>query len=174
MFDTMVITKAVAGLCATLLLFLVGKWVSETIYLPAEHSAEHASVVYPQLATADSHAAPAAEAAPVDVQALYANADAAAGATLFRNCRSCHSLEDGHNMTGPSLYGVVGRAVDTEAGFSYSGALTQAGDTWTVENLFHFLKDPRGVAPGTRMTFRGLASETDRINLIAYLATNPN
>ena len=73
------------------------------------------------------------------------------------------------NGTGPSLHGVVGRAVDSIDGFNYSGALLQVGDTWTVENLFHFIADPRAAAPGTRMSFRGLASATDRVNLIKYL-----
>ena len=173
MFDTMTITKTVAGLCATLLFFLVGKWAAETIYMPSEHGGE-AHAVYPLPSEGGaSHAAAAAPANPddgINVEELYASADATAGEALWRNCRSCHAL-DGSNGTGPHLNGVVGRAVDSVAGFNYSGALTQIGDTWTVENLFHFLRDPRGMAPGTRMTFRGLANPQDRVNLIAYLAT---
>ena len=107
MFDTMVITKAVAGLCATFLLFLVGKWAGEAIYMPG-HSAEHAAV-YPIIEEGDSHAAAAEEPAEqIDVMALYETADAEAGAGLWRNCQSCHKT-DGSNGTGPHLDGVVGR-----------------------------------------------------------------
>lgn len=171
MFDTMVITKTVAALCATLLFFLFAKWAAEAIYMPG-HETEHMAAVYPLPAEGgDSHAAPAAPANPdegIDVNALLASADAAAGQTLFsRNCGSCHRL--GENATGPNLVGVVGRAVDAEAGFNYSGALAQVGDSWTVEALFHFLRDPRGAAPGTRMTFRGLTNAQDRANVIKYL-----
>jgi len=171
MFYTMTITKAAAGLFAALLVFLVGKWVADAIYMPG-HDAAHAHAVYP-LPTEDSAAeteAPA-PAEAVDVMALYANADAAAGEALWRNCRSCHALEDGRNGTGPHLHGVVGRAIDAVDGFNYSGALLALGDTWTVEALFAFLENPRATAPGTRMSYAGMRSATDRVNLIRYLET---
>lgn len=173
MFDTMTITKAAAGVFATLLVFLVGKWVADAIYMPG-HDAAHAHAVYPLPAEAEGEGHGAATEAPaeaVDVTALFASADAAAGEGQWRNCRSCHSLDAGVNGTGPSLHGVVGRAIDSVEGFNYSGALAVMGETWTVEALFAFLADPRGAAPGTRMTYAGLRNETDRINLIAYLAT---
>ena len=171
MFDTMVITKAVAGVCATLLVFLVGKWAGESLYMPG-HGADHAHAVYPLPAEdtgeAEAEAAPAAEV--VDVVALYANADAAAGEALWRNCRACHAL-DGRDGTGPHLNGVVGRPIDAVEGFNYSGALLALGDTWTVEALFHFLENPRAAAPGTRMSYAGMRSATDRVNLIRFLET---
>ena len=90
---------------------------------------------------------------------------------VLRNCRSCHALEDGKHGTGPSLYGVVGRAVDSEAGYTYSGALEAVADVWTPENLNGFLEDPKGYAPGTTMGFKGMSKVEDRANLIAYLDT---
>ncbi|MCB1407388.1 MAG: c-type cytochrome [Rhodobacteraceae bacterium] len=170
MFDTMVITKIVAGLCATLLFFLVGKWAADAIYLPAAHGDAH-HAVYPLPAEeGDGHGAADAEPeVQIDVMALYAEADAAAGEGLWRNCRSCHSLEAGRNGTGPSLHGVVGRSIDAVEGFNYSGALLAMGETWTVEALFAFLEDPRGMAPGTRMSYNGMRGAQDRVNLIAYL-----
>ncbi|MEZ5750405.1 MAG: cytochrome c family protein [Paracoccaceae bacterium] len=167
MFDTMVITKAVAGLCAALLFLLVGKWVAETIYMPA-HTEEHVAI-YPVHGGDEGHgAAEEAPAEAIDVMALYANADAAAGEGLWRNCRSCHAL-DGRDGTGPHLNGVVGRGIDAVDGFNYSGALLAMGDTWTVEALFAFLENPRSMAPGTRMSYSGMRSPTDRVNLIKYL-----
>jgi cytochrome c len=170
MFDTMVITKIVAGLCATLLFFLVGIWAADVIYLPSEE-AGHEITVYPlPLDETESQEVVEVAAAPVDVMALFAEADAAAGENLWRSCRACHQL-NGTNGTGPSLNGVVGRAIDGVEGFNYSGALLALGDTWTVEALNTFLENPRSAAPGTRMSFRGISDIQDRLNLIAYLQT---
>ena len=87
---------------------------------------------------------------------------------MFGKCRACHKL-DGSNATGPHLDGVVGRDVASVPDFNYSGALVEAADVWTPENLNHFLENPRGYAPGTAMSFNGLSDIEDRANLIAYL-----
>lgn len=169
MFDTMVITKAVAAVCATLLLFLVGKWAADSIYMPAAHGDDHHAAVYPVIEHhGDDHEEDMVEEEAVDFVALYANADAAAGEALWRNCRSCHKL-DGTDGTGPHLDGVFGRAIDGVAGFNYSGALAVLGETWGVENLAAFLTDPRNSAPGTRMNFRGFSDPQDAVNMVAYL-----
>ncbi len=42
---------------------------------------------------------------------------------------------------------------------------------WTYDKLFKFIKSPQGEVPGTKMTFAGLRSPDDRINLLAYLRT---
>ena len=42
---------------------------------------------------------------------------------------------------------------------------------WTFETLFKYLKSPQGMVPGTKMSFAGLPSAQDRINLIAWLRT---
>ncbi|MFN4100877.1 MAG: c-type cytochrome [Pararhodobacter sp.] len=167
MFDTMVLTKTVAALCAALLFFLVGKWVAEEIYMPP-HGA-HAAAVYPLPPEEGAEPAAAEPEEQIDVMALYAEADAAAGEGLWRNCRACHALEDGVNGTGPHLYGVVGRGIDVVPGFNYSGALEQLGDVWDVETLFAFIGDPRGTAPGTRMVYAGMRNPQDRLNLIRFL-----
>lgn len=170
MFDTMVLTKAVGGICAALLLFLVGKWVADTIYMPpAHHGDEHHAAVYPVFEHGDDHEEEAVEEEAVDILALYASADPAAGEALWRNCRSCHKL-DGTDGTGPHLDGVVGRAIDSVEGFNYSGALTEAfGESWTIETLATFLENPRNNAPGTAMNFRGFSDPQDQVDMIAYI-----
>ncbi|WP_386683610.1 c-type cytochrome [Loktanella sp. R86503] len=173
MFDTMTMTKVVGGLCGTFLVFLLGGWAADIIYVGGEgsHDGEHAEQAYlievPESGAA-GEAAPAEEEVPFDV--AFAAADAGAGEGVFRNCRSCHAL-DGANGVGPHLDGVVGRAVDAVDGYAYSGALEQVADVWSEENLYNFLQDPAGYAPGTKMSFKGLAKPEDRANLIAYLAT---
>jgi cytochrome c len=42
---------------------------------------------------------------------------------------------------------------------------------WTFDKLFRFLKEPQSYVPGTKMSFAGLSSSKDRINLIAWLRT---
>ncbi len=168
MFDTMVLTKAVAGLCTALLFFMVAKWIADEVYLP-HGPAPQAYVIDLGEDDAVVDDAPVEE---IDVMALYAEADASAGEGLWRNCRACHTLEEGRNGTGPYLYGVVGREIDSVAGFNYSGALEQLGDVWTVEALNAFLENPRGTAPGTTMGYAGMRNLQDRLNLIAYLETH--
>lgn len=146
MFDTMTITKTVAGVCSALLIFLVGGWIADTVYMP--HGAAPVAYI---IDTGESEA-PAEEAVEeiVDYDTLYAAADPEAGAGQWRNCRACHSLEAGRNGQGPSLNGVLGRGIGAVEGFAYSGALAQLGDTWTVEALDRFLSGPRAAAPAPR------------------------
>lgn len=170
MFDTMTMTKAVGALCGALLIFLLGNWAAESLFhVGGGHGDEEHVAGY--MIETGSDDAEVVEEKEIDVAAILASGDAGKGARVFNKCKACHKIEAGANATGPSLYDVVGRAIDSEPGFSYSGALLQVGDTWTPEALFHFLEDPKGVAPGTAMGFAGLKKPTDRANLIAYLET---
>ena len=42
---------------------------------------------------------------------------------------------------------------------------------WDYQHLYEYLKSPQTYAPGTKMTYQGMSSAQDRINLIAYLHT---
>jgi cytochrome c len=98
--------------------------------------------------------------------------DAAAGERIFLQCRTCHQLgETARNAVGPQLNGLFNdRKKGTAAGYSYSNAYKSLTDqTWTVENFTTYIKDPRGVTPGTKMVYAGLKDETQIKNLIAYL-----
>jgi len=72
---------------------------------------------------------------------------------------------------GPSLFGIVGRHSASVKGYPYSDAMKKADKTWDEAMLDTYLTDPKGMAPGTKMTFAGLPKPEDRANLIAYLAT---
>ncbi|WP_454886438.1 c-type cytochrome [Sphingomonas oryzagri] len=99
-----------------------------------------------------------------------ASADAQKGAEVFKKCGACHSdQKGGPNQIGPQLWGVIGRPVASEAGFSYSDALKGKSGPWTFDELFAWLKSPKAYAPGTKMTFAGLSKPEDRANVIAYL-----
>lgn len=172
MFNTMTITKTVAGVCSALLIFMVANWVADEIFMPYGP----APVAY-QILTEEAPAeeAPAEDAAPVDYEVLFASADPAAGEELWRSCRACHALDPGRNGVGPYLHGMVGRPIGTAVGFmNYSGALNQLGDVWTVTALARFLENPRGTAPGTSMVYAGMRDVEDRLNLIAYIQSRSN
>ena len=89
-----------------------------------------------------------------------------------RSASSATTLQGRPNKIGPQLYGVVGRARATHPGFDYSSAMKAKGGSWTYDELFKYLKSPGSYVPGTKMSFAGLRSEQDRINLIAFLRTN--
>lgn len=101
----------------------------------------------------------------------HAAGDAAAGKTVFNKCKACHADVAGKNGVGPSLFGVVGRASASEAGYKYSDALTNLKVTWDAGNLDKWLTKPADMAKGTKMTFPGLPNQADRDNVVAYLAT---
>src|SRR5581483_511855 len=65
----------------------------------------------------------------------------------------------------------LGRPRGSEAGFSYSTAMASDHSPWTYDKIFKFVKQPQSYVPGTKMTFAGLPSAKDRINLIAFLRT---
>jgi cytochrome c len=96
-----------------------------------------------------------------------AEGDPARGAALYARCQGCHSIE--RNRVGPMHRGLFGRRAGSVEGFSYSIAMQSSGIVWDEGTLDAFLADPRGVVPGTRMTYAGIADAQERANLIAYL-----
>ena len=98
--------------------------------------------------------------------------DPAAGQAVFKTqCGICHSVVEGKNMVGPSLFGVIGRKSGSVTGFHYSAANRDADITWDAAILDKYLTAPREVVPGTIMTFPGLPDDTKRADVIAYLET---
>ena len=166
MFDTMTLTKVIGGLCGTFLVFLLGNFTAGLIYAGGGGHGDHAQAYVIEVAGGDQVEEVVEK---VDFAEVMASASAADGEGVFRNCRSCHSLEPGVNSTGPALYGVVGRTVDSVDGYDYSGALEAVAEVWDPEHLNAFLENPKGFAPGTKMGFNGLRKIEDRANLIAYL-----
>jgi len=100
-----------------------------------------------------------------------AEGDAAAGKAAFNKCGVCHSVKAGENKVGPSLAGIVGRPSHSIETFNYSPAMKGYDVTWDEPTLDKYLIDPRASVPNTKMIFPGLKNETERRNLIAYLAT---
>lgn len=105
----------------------------------------------------------------------YIEADAEAGAAVFRQCSACHMVGEGAvARVGPPLNGIVGRAWGTIEGFNYSDSHLEAGveqgGVWTVEIMSEYLTNPRAMVPRTRMAFGGLRQPAQIQNVINYLA----
>lgn len=101
-----------------------------------------------------------------------AEGDAAEGEKVFRKCKACHSVEEGQNKVGPSLFNIIGRTPGTVEGFRYSKgmeAFGEEGNVWDDATLSEYLEKPRDVVEKTKMAFAGLRKEDDRENVIAYL-----
>jgi len=115
----------------------------------------------------------AAPDVPPDWGTVLKTADPVAGEAVFQKCKSCHNADNGGaNGTGPNLWGVVGRAPGSHAGFAYSDgmkAFAAKQPIWDYEHIYEFVKGPQAYINGTKMTFVGLKQPQDRINLIAYL-----
>jgi cytochrome c len=101
------------------------------------------------------------------VAAARADGDAARGEVKFQDCAACHKLEAGANNLGPSLHGIFERKAGELADFRYSPAIKRGGITWTPETLDKFITDPQAMVPGNRMPYAGMASASDRADLIA-------
>lgn len=172
MFDTMTITKATGAVCGSLLVYLFAAWAGESLYHVGHdsHGGEEIAQAYSIDTGSEEASTEVAEEGP-DFATLYAAADVAAGEKVFAKCKACHKL-DGTDGTGPHLNGIVDKQKATSEGFAYSDALlAMAGDAWTPDNLNGFLENPKGYAPGTKMSFAGLPKVDERANLIAYLAS---
>jgi len=115
------------------------------------------------------------ETGPVDFGLLLAEASISAGERVARRCVACHTFnEGGSDGTGPHMWGVMGREVAAVSGFNYSSAMeayAEGGVRWLYQNMYDYLENPRRYVPGTAMSFAGLRSQEDRINIIAYMRT---
>ena len=115
-------------------------------------------------------------------------ADPALGETLFKKCKACHMIvaPDGTEVqkggkVGPNLYGVIGRQIGSEAGYSekYGDAILAAGadaTLWDEALVAAYLVDPTAwlqqktgeAAAKSKMAFKLAEGGAD---VAAYLAS---
>ena len=164
--------KIIGGVLGTAIFIFVVRLVAEKIYEP-EKPEKPGYVVEGVVENAGGGAAAPVEEALPDWGTVLPAADVAAGKTLITKCEQCHDItKGGPNKIGPNLFGVVDRPRASHEGFAYSSAMKGKPGNWTYDELFKFIKAPGVDIPGTKMSFAGLRSEKDRINLIAYLRSN--
>ena len=168
--DTFEINKILGALLGTLLFTLALSIAAGGIFAPktlAKPGYEIAVVEAPVAGGAQAAAQP-----DEPIETLLAKADPQKGASSAKKCIVCHTFEKGGpNKVGPDLYGVVGRARASHAGFAYSTAMKGKPGEWTFDDLNKFLANPRGFIPGTSMAFIGLNRPSERGDVIAYLNT---
>jgi cytochrome c len=99
-------------------------------------------------------------------------ADIAEGEKIFTHkCKVCHQIGEGaKNFVGPELNGLIGRKTGSAPDYNYSEANKESGIVWNEDNLKQYLADPKKMVPGTKMIFAGLPKESERDDLVAYLA----
>jgi cytochrome c len=165
--DSMEVNKAIAAVLVSGIAFFVAGLVASGIVHPV-HLTKSAIVI--------EGAAPAATATAPEkpISELLAAADPNKGKALTASagCVACHTFTEGGKAgVGPNLYGVVGAEHGHMAGFAYSDALKGKAGPWTFDELDAWLKKPSAYAPGTKMSFAGLADGAKRADIIDYLRT---
>jgi cytochrome c len=120
---------------------------------------------------------------------LTATGDVAEGEKAFRQCISCHVVQNGDGevlagkkaKTGPNLYGIIGHQFGKVEDFRYSDINQLAADMDGVvvnEEVFvayvqdptAYLREVTGDKGRSKMTYK-VRKEEDAINLYAYLAS---
>ena len=112
--------------------------------------------------------------------------DAAKGEKAFGKCRACHQIQapDGTvifkgGVTGPNLYGVIGRPIASVEGFRYGDGIlklaeSHPGAVWDVHSLAKYVADPTAYLDEysgdpkvkSKMTFK---LTRDQADVAAYL-----
>jgi cytochrome c len=114
----------------------------------------------------------AATALLLGSQITHAAGDPKRGADTFaQECAECHSVKEGKNKKGPTLFAVVGRKAGSIADFVYSEPMKLSAFNWSPDKIDAYLAHPKLVVPGGKMKYDGLADEKDRSDVIAYLGT---
>src|SRR5689334_2183223 len=163
-FELNKIMGAVLFTCLCLLSLNIG---AEALY----HQAKPAKPGF-EVAVTEKPAAggPAAAAQEEPIEKLFAAATIEKGENAAKKCAACHTFAKGEpNRVGPNLYGVVGRERGSATGFNYSAGMKGKPGKWTVEDLNHFLQNPKGFIPGISMGFAGVPRGSERADLITFL-----
>lgn len=114
----------------------------------------------------------AANAPEPPLAVLLASADVGRGEAGVKSqgCVACHSFNEGGKAgIGPNLYNVVGAPHGHMEGYAYSTALKGKVGPWTLDEMSDWLKKPAAYAPGTKMSYAGLADAKKRADIILYL-----
>jgi cytochrome c len=168
--DSFELNKILGGVLGTCLVLLAVHIASGAVFSPTP-PAKPGYVIEVKEEAPSGGAATAPKEEPIEK--FLASATPQAGQQDAKVCLTCHNMAKGAgDKVGPDLYGVVGRAVASEAGFNYSSALKAKGGNWTFDALNTWIANPRADVPGTLMTFGGIPNEKQRADIIAYLNSN--
>ena len=166
-FELNKVLGAVLGTCLILLALNIGAGA-----LFAEHKPAKPGYMI-AVKTENEGGKPAAKAPEKPIGVLLASANVEKGQSIAKQCQSCHTFEKGGpNRVGPNLYGTVNeKKGEGKNGFNFSAAMKAKGGEWTFEDLNKFLTNPKAFVPGTAMGFAGIQKDSERADVIAYLAS---
>src|SRR5262249_20571328 len=166
-FEMNKILGAILGCCLGLVALNIA---SGAVFAPAKLAKPGYEIKVPEHGAGDQGGKEPAAAPDQPIGQLLASADVSRGQSSAQKCAACHTFnKGGQAAVGPNLWGVVGRDKASQPGFNYSAAMKSQQGKWTLDDLNHFITNPRAAVPGTAMTFAGLPRGAERADVLAYL-----
>ncbi len=166
-FELNKILGAILGTCLILLALNIG---AGAIFAPEKPAKPGFNIAVKE--QGEGEKAGAAKEPDPPVETLLAKASVEKGQATAKQCQACHTFEKGGpNRVGPNLWNIVNRPRASEPGFNYSAAMKGKGGTWSFDELYKYLANPRSYVPGTNMTFAGISRPEQRADVIDFLRT---